>query len=228
MFYESNLMRSLLHAVVLAISLTIALQAHAQSFAFGGSSGTAAMTLYFSDGTSELVTAADQGWWSPTAYNFEGNPNIITGHYYDILWNDFFIFNLTKHAADVEAATLDIDTWSVSGAPMVSLWDVSTPLAALENLNAPPSAAIYADLGSGTRYGDEYRVTKSHTDIEIPLNDAGIAAIRQAAGNPFAIGGSANTPIPEPSAVWLLGAALAGLGALRYRGRQTAKRSALS
>ena len=233
-------MHKLLHAIVLVISIAVSCQTHAQTFAFGGSSGTAAMTLYFSDGTSEIVGAAHQGWWSPTEANFQGNTNFITGSCFGIQWNDFFVFDLKAHSGMVVSASLDLNTWSVAGSPIVSLWDVSTPLATLENLNAKPNAAIYADLGSGTRFGGGYRLTKSHTDVVIPLGSAGIAAVGRAMGGSFAIGGSANLPVPEPSAAWLLAIALAGLGAIRFRGRfrgrypgrypgrQAAKRSALS
>jgi hypothetical protein len=225
-------MHKLLHAIVFVISLAVSYQTHAQTFAFCGSSGTAAMTLYFSDETSEIVGAAHQGWWSATQANFQGNTNVITGSCFGIQWNDFFVFDLKSHSGTIVSASLDMNTWSVAGSPIVSLWDVSTPLATLENLNAAPNAAIYADLGSGTRFSGGYTLIGSNTDVVIPLDTAGIAAVSRAMGGSFASGGSANLPIPEPSAVWLLAIALAGLGVIRFRGRywgrQTAKRSALS
>lgn len=221
-------MFKLSHAIVFAIALYVTAPAHAQTFAFGGSSGAGAMTLYFADGTSEVIGATDQGWWSPTESNFRGNTNTITGTCFGIQWNDFFVFNLTAHAGTVVAASLDVDTWSVAGAPSVSLWDVSTPLATLENLDAGPSAATYADLGSGTRFSNGYSVVASNTMAAIPLDSAGIAAVNGSLGGTFAIGGSANLPVPEPAPAWLLAVALAGLGAVRYRPRQAAKRSALS
>ena len=221
-------MHKLLLAIVCAVSIVVTSQAHAQFFAFGGSSGSTSMTLYFSDGTAEIVGESDQGWWSPTEANFQGNTNVITGSYFGIKWNDFFVFDLKPHSGKVVSASLNLNTWSIMGAPMLSLWDVSTPLATLENLNAAPNAAIYADLGSGTRYSAGYMVTKSNMAVAIPLNSAGVAAVGRAMGGSLAIGGSANLPVPEPSAGWLLAIALAGLAASRYRGRQASKRSALS
>lgn len=223
-------MFKLTHAVVLAIVLLASAQAHAQSFAFvfGGSGAPGIMTLYFADGTSDRVDTIDQGWWSPTEPNFDGNKNIITGSCFGIQWNDFLVFDLQPYANTVAAASLDLDTRYVAGTPMIDLWDVSTPLASLENLNSGPSAAIYGDLGSGTLFGGGFRITTGNTGIAIPLNGTGIAAVNRALGHKIAIGGSANRPIPEPAAPWLLAIAIAGLGAVRYRTRQAAKRSALS
>ena len=63
-----------------------------------------------------------------------------------------------------------------------------------------------------------------HTDIEIALDNAAIAAIEIALGGRFAIGGSANIDIPEPSsALLVVPVAMAG-----YLRRQASKRSALS
>jgi hypothetical protein len=228
LFDGRHLMLKLTHAVVLTIFLLASAQTQAQTFAFGGSGAPGIMTLYFADGTSDRVDAIDQGWWSPTEPNFDGNKNTITGSCFGIQWNDFFVFDLQRDAGAVVSANLDLDTRYVAGSPMVDLWDVSTPLATLENLDSGPNAAIYGDLGSGMRFGGGFMVATSNTSIAIPLNGAGIAAVNRALGHTIAIGGSANQPIPEPAAAGLLAIAIAGLVAVRYRARQAAKRSALS
>lgn len=216
------------HTIVFLVALCAAVQAQAQSFAFGGSTGPVSMTLSFSNGASEIVTAVDQGWWSPTQNNFAGNTNIITGNCFGVYWNDFFVFDFSGQSGTVVAASLDLNTFSVAGAPTFSLWDVSTPIATLENLDAVPNATIYADLGSGTRFSDPLAITTGHADIGVPLNNAGVAAINNALGGSFAIGGSTNVPTPEPRGFWPLTIAIMSLGAVRYRARQAAKRSALA
>ncbi len=71
-------------------------------------------------------------------------------------------------------------------------------------------------------------LTSCNIDIAIALSADGIAAIDNALGRQFAVGGSANTDIPEPPALHLLIPALLGIQAIRHRACQTSKRSALS
>jgi hypothetical protein len=221
-------MRGLLPIIAFIAAVLLGGHAQAQTFAFGGSAGAARMTLYFSDGTSEAVTAVDQGWWSPTAANFGGNHNIITGAFAGTFWNDFFVFSLDKNGRQVIAANLVLNTAFVDGAPSIRFWDVSTPLETLENLTTGPNPAVYADLGSGTLFGSARLPMGGNTTVIIPLDGAAISAIN-GTSDMFALGGSANTdPIPEPASVLALISGVAVLGAVRYRARQAAKRSALS
>lgn len=221
-------MKNVLHAIIIIVFSCLASQTHAQTFAFGGSTGSAVLTLTFDDGTSDAIAATSQGWWSPTETNFRGNTNVITGSMFGMRWNDFFVFDLTGLAGTVTAASLGLNTYFVAGMPDFALWDATTPLSALENIDTGPNGAIYADLGSGTLYSAAMALTRSNTDIAIALNSDGIAAIHNALGGRFAIGGSANTDIPEPSALLLLFPGLAALRAIRHRLRQASKRSALS
>ncbi len=221
-------MDKLLHTVAIIFFLSFTAQAHAQTYAFGGSTESAILTLTFDNGTSDAVEATSQGWWSTTAANFRGNNNVITGSMFGTQWNDFFVFDLTGLTGTVTAASIGLNTKYVAGTPSVALWDVTTPLSALENIDNGPDRAIYADLGSGTLYGDAIPVTTGNTHISLALNSAGIVAVGNALGGSFAIGGSANTDIPEPSGLFPLLPALTGVWAARYRFRQASKRSALS
>jgi hypothetical protein len=224
-FIERRAMNKVLHAVVIAIVLCLATPSKAQTYAFGGPSDPASLILTFGDGSSATVDAAAQGWWSPTETNFNGNTNIVTGSLFGVQWNDFFVFDLTGRTGTVVAASIGLNTGVVAGTPSVALWDVSTSLATLQHLDTAPSAGIYADLGSGTAYSDTFALTAGHADIAIALNSDAIAAIESALGGRFAIGGSANTDIPEPSSILLLLPMVAAMGYLR---RQASKRSALS
>jgi hypothetical protein len=215
------------HAIVFLIFLSLPCSAGAQTFAFSGSTEFGALTLSFADGQSTVVTATDQGWWSPTEQNFVGNRNTIIGSCFGVRWNDFFVFDLTGLSGTVVAASLDLQTSAVSGLPSMTLWDVSTALTALEALNAAPNAGIFADLGSGTQYSAAYAISASDASIAIPLNSAGVAAVNDGLGSTLAIGGSAD-PIPEPAPAGVMAVVLAALAALRYRPRQATKRSAFS
>jgi len=215
------------YVIALLIFLSQPLHAQGQTYALAGSTDLGAIALSFANGQSEVITVTDQGWWSPTEQNFLGNTNVIVGSCFGVQWNDFFVFDLTGRSGTVVAASLDLNTGLVSGMPSLTLWDVSTPLATLENLNAAPNAAIYADLESGTRYSGTQTISTGGTSIAIPLNSTGIAAVNQALGGTLAIGGSAE-PIPEPAPIGAIATVLSILAALRYRARQATKRSALS
>ena len=218
-------MNAILHTLVIALALCFSTPSKAQTFAFGGSAVPASLILSFADGSTATIEAATQGWWSATETNFNGNTNIVTGRMFDIQWNDFFVFDLTGRAGTVLSASIGLNTGIVAGSPAFSLWDVSTSATALTNLDTAPSAEIYTDLGSGVAYTDgPIAITVGHTDIEIALDNAAIAAIEIALGGRFAIGGSANIDIPEPSsALLVVPVAMAG-----YLRRQASKRSALS
>ncbi len=215
------------HAIAFLILLSLSSWAHAQTFAFSGSTAFGSLALSFADGQSTIITATDQGWWSPTEQNFVGNRNTIIGSCFGVRWNDFFVFDLTGQAGAVVAASLELNTGAVAGLPGMTLWNVSTSLAALENLNALPNAGIFADLGSGMQYSAAFAISASNAAIAIPLNSAGIAAVNDALGGTLAIGGSAD-PIPEPASAGFLAVVCGALAALRYRARQATNRSALS
>ena len=214
--------------LTLASLCTLHGNAHAQDFAFGGSGADGILTLTFSDGQTTSIgthTAASgnapatQGWWSDTLSNTYRGTNYITGHFADMRWNDFFVFDLAGLSGTVVEASLDLDTAAIAGTVTFSLWDVTTPLSALGNLGQGPNAAIYADLGSGILYGGLYALTAAdnHQQQRFSLNIDGLAAVNTAVGGTFALGGSANTNVPEPGTVTLLTIALAILAAGRHR-----------
>ena len=218
-------MNKFLHAIVFVAVFCLSAPSHAQTYAFAGQSTPASLILTFDDGSSATVEIAAQGWWSPTETNFNGNTNIVAGSLFGVQWNNFFVFDLTGQTGTVVAASLDLNTGIVAGTPSLSLWDVTTSLTALQDLNAVPNAAIYTDLGSGIAYSDTIAITTAQADIGIALNNDAVAAIGNALGGRFAIGGSTSTDIPEPSPILLL---LPSIATLAYLRRQISKRSALS
>jgi hypothetical protein len=143
----------------------------------------------------------NQGWWSPTRVNTDGNANIFTGlapngAVHDDL-RSFFTFDLSSlnlTGLVVTGATLTVvnSGFYTSGdaSETLGLFDVSTAAAAL-NANIGTSAAIFNDLGSGSSYGS-FAVPSYSTDtpLSFALNGAGLANITSGAGGFFSIGGA--------------------------------------
>ena len=136
----------------------------------------------------------------------------------------------------------NVGFFSDTGSETYLVSEVSTAIASL--LAGTGGMAAFGDLGSGTSYGSFTATSAANgTFVEIALNSAAIAALNQASGL-FAFGGSITTlngfpdeetlfafsdsgllsdtqleltVVPEPSAVLLLAAGIALLGALRTR-----------
>jgi hypothetical protein len=80
------------------------------------------------------------------------------------------------------------------GQPIYTLYDVSTPAAAL-NLSGGPDAAIFNDLGSGITFGSFPVAPGNAADVfSFPLNAAGVSGYNAALGGFFSIGGVVDPP----------------------------------
>jgi len=161
-----------------------------------------ATTISFNTGQSVFAGSnLNQGWWSATRVNSDSNANIFTGLAHNgALVDDlhsFFTFDLSSlnlAGQIVASATLTVTNsgfyQSGNASETLGLFDVSTAAAAL-NANNGTSAAIFADLGTGTSYGS-FVVPSYVTDTpqSFSLNNAGLAAIASGAGGFFSIGGA--------------------------------------
>jgi hypothetical protein len=204
---KGKLFLRLASAVALMLSaMGVSTSASAQ-YAYAFSGGPVTLTV---NGT-DSITSSDTGWWSTGDTSDNSNTNYVTGKIGAYLYNDFFVFPLSG-LSSITSATLSLDGWLISGTLTYRMYDVTTPIATLEDVAANPNTAIYNDLGSGVYYGGG-AVTdgESYTTINFMLNAAGIAAMNAAIANgatSFAIGGTVNaiaTPEPSTWAMMLVG-----------------------
>jgi hypothetical protein len=152
-------------------------------------SGQAARTQTFTTSQSEFTPGVkNQGWWSPTASNFDANDNYFVGRLDAELFRNFFTFNLSS-ACQAAGVTLQLTRANQTGPLTYVLFDVSTPAATL-NANNGTSQTIFDDLGTGTSFGS-FPVAEGAADdvLSFPLNAAGVAAFNAARGGFFSIGG---------------------------------------
>ncbi|MEZ5320330.1 MAG: PEP-CTERM sorting domain-containing protein [Vicinamibacterales bacterium] len=164
---------------------------------------------------------ANQGWWSATADNSDGNDNYFTGWNYGAELRSFFTFDLSGldlTGQVITGATLDLTPFEYASADpseTLGLFDVSTDAATL-NANDGASAVIFDDLGSGTSYGSfavpAYAYSDS-TTLTFALADSAISDIAAAQGGWFSIGAALTslTRLPDTSEAVFSGSGTIGI-----------------
>lgn len=116
------------------------------------------------------------------------------------LYNSYFIFDLSAVAEEFTVANLMLETVFYFGGPSesLSIFDVTSNLADLPVGRMSPNAAgqgLYADLGSGTLYGQRtFTAADVGQVVSIPLTPQAVAAIQDAVGGKIAFGIASDSP----------------------------------
>lgn len=174
----------------------------------------AAFVLNTSDGQFD-PGVDNQGWWSPSFSNNDGNDNYFVGTFDGgtTQLRNFFTFDLSGVSLaghNIVGAVLQVRRGSGSGNPTetITFFHVATAAATL-NANDGISTAIFDDLGTGTSYGTYSVSTTGNPDslVSFQLGAAAIADITTAAGAGFfSVGGA----LPSSSFGNLFGSTFGG------------------
>jgi hypothetical protein len=167
-----------------------------------------ATSFTFTTSQSEFTPGVrNQGWWgSPNRPNTNTtNENYLVGTLgagNRFVHRNFFTFDLSSLSPTetIESVTLQLTRFNASTVDpteTLGLFDVTTPADRLNN-NQGTNANIFADLGTGTSYGEFVVNTTTGTPEDIlsfELNQAAIADIQSRAGQTglngfFSIGGA--------------------------------------
>ena len=241
--------------IIFMLTITVAITpikvspayAVSEEFLFGAS-GIRPIFLSLNGGATMLSTGdslfgrfKNQGWWSATAENEDDNDNFLVGQLVRDavgilggetgMYNNFFTFDISRLAASVENATLELRRhWGFSDSGALThdyhLYDVTTAPDVL-NMNVGASAAIFDDLGSGVSYGSHTISVAGDTSeiLMLDLNANAIADLNTAIANRdswFSVGGTL-TPgivsVPETGGtIVMMCSSLLGMVLLRVRG----------
>jgi hypothetical protein len=208
--------------------------------AFAYSSDYQLAILELNAGASRL-SASNQGWvdqYGDRDAHTYGNyiaglcglPYDTCSNLHDVVYRDFFLFDLAGVASQVTSASLLLwnpEKFDVSGNGYISSHDTETFQLHEVHASAAELAAtnahrvdVFDDLGNGTFYGERVMSAADNGQwVSVPLNAAALAAINGAAGGSIAFGGSlvGVDAVPEPQTVSLM---LGGLGWVAWRARQ--------
>lgn len=222
-----------------ALVLTLAL-------AFGAAPAVALTTM--------SITSFDAGWYRSDGAHSTANTNIIAGRTNFGSYNNFFAFDLAGVSGKVLDARLTIASngryQSYSNSATYSVHGVSTSVSSL--VGGTGGTAAYADLGSGTLYGQTTVSTPGNRTRTMPtvtlVLDNALRDLNAAQGGQIAFGGSTDAspylwgysggagaavltvsfdptivlPIPAPIALLLT-----AFGALALAGRRRHRKGAL-
>jgi hypothetical protein len=110
-----------------------------------------------------------------------------------------FTFDLSSlTAGSVTDAVLVLrngNDWTYGPGGLFRIREVVTGTRALK-LHTAPSGRVFNDLGTGPVYGAKRIIESTATGpvVRIPLNDTGLAAVNEAAGGFFSVGGRLTNP----------------------------------
>ncbi|MCK4626191.1 MAG: PEP-CTERM sorting domain-containing protein [Phycisphaerae bacterium] len=161
------------------------------------------------DGDEEIMAISPwAGWYKETGENSHPMINHITGEYNDVQFRNYWIFDFSGLPQTVLGARLRISTGEISTpdqSEVYTLFHVETDPDTV--LFGNYSVSTFQDLGSGTIYGSlEFTQAMQGTVVSFGLNEDLVAAINQARGGKFAMGGSVTTLTPGGGDEFIFGA----------------------
>lgn len=135
-----------------------------------------------------------RGWHAnATASHDTANDNTITGTTGSSIYNTYYVFSLVGFTATTISEVkleLEMESYSGDASEVISIWDVSTPAATVEQ-TAGVNVAIHNDLGTGHKYGMA-TVTAASTGAATPVSfmlDAQAATdLKAKLGSDFVVG----------------------------------------
>lgn len=135
-----------------------------------------------------------RGWHANvTATHDTANDNTITGTTGGVIYNTYYVFPLAGVTATSIAEVkleLEMESYVGDASEVISIWDVSTPAATVEQ-TAGVNVAIHNDLGTGHKYGMA-TVTAASTGAATPVSfmlDAQAATdLKAKLGSDFVVG----------------------------------------
>lgn len=163
--------------------------------------GTAALAGLAS---ATIIDASNQGRFDSTGSNAGGGTGYIAGQVNTggssvVTFRNFFVFNLASLSGTVSSATLDVhqpppgsgNGFGGATSPIVyNLYDVSSALPTSPT-SQTGQTSIFDDLGTGNILGTASILASSNGSvISIAFNTFGLAAIQNALGGIFAVGGA--------------------------------------
>jgi hypothetical protein len=139
---------------------------------------------------SQNIPAADQGWHGDFAEGHQpdleimagGSVNAQQGMYVGPL-SGFVVFDSAEFLGTIVEATLrfEAEVTSEDETETLTLFDVSTDIETLVSAGSPEE--VVQDLRTGVEYGEvTVTVTGETIQVEIPLNEAGLAMLNAAQG----------------------------------------------
>ena len=112
-----------------------------------------------------------RGWYTNmTTAHDTANDNTLTGTFSGAVYNSYFVFSLAGFTATSIASVkleLEMENYAGDASEVVSIWDVSTPAATVEQ-TAGVNVAIHNDLGTGHQYGSA-TVTSASVSATVPI-----------------------------------------------------------
>ena len=150
--------------------------------------------------TQVTVDASQTGWYTASGLHESYNNNTLTGVFFEE-YRSFFEWTLPSIGGHVTGAHLEMalpySLGSDQGTQTGAMFDIAAanlPFLGADN-GAGHGTSIFADLGTGTAYGNfTIRESDDLTIFHIDLDSAAVQAIDAANGGTFALGMRNTTP----------------------------------